>query len=230
MGRGLRIYFHRSQPYLCCGQIWKRQVSCGKSWTWSKIVKLCEWSNFWGLPRGRRDEWGGSWEYIFIDLNLAYVVAIFELARCLVEKVEQGCETVWMVKFFRATLGQEGRMGRGLRIYFHRSQTYLCCGQIWTRQVSGEKSWTGSKIVKLCGTSNFWGLPRGRKDEWGEGWEFIFIDLNLTYVVAKFENARCLVEKVGHGQRLWNCVNGQIFEGYPGAGGTNGEGVENIFS
>ena len=25
-------------------------------------------------------------------------------------------------------------------------------------------------------------------------------------------------------------VNGQIFEGYPGAGGTNGERVENIFS
>ena len=140
------------------------------------------------------------------------------------------CETVWMVKFLRATQGQEGRMGRGLRIYFHRSQTYLCCGQIWTCQVSGEKSWTGWKIVKLCEWSNFLGLPWGRREEWGGGWEYIFIDLKLTYVVAKFELARCLVKKVGQGQRLWNCVERQIFEGYPGVGRTNGERVENLFS
>ena len=48
--------------------------------------------------------------------------------------------------------------------------------------------------------------------------------------MAKFELARCLVEKVEQGQRLYNCVNNQIFEGYPGVGGTNGKRVENIFS
>ena len=62
--------------------------------------------------------------------------------------------------------------------------------------------------------SNFGGLPRGRKDGWEGGCEFIFIDLNLTYVVAKFELARYLVEKIGQAQRLCNCVNSQILEGY----------------
>ena len=75
-------------------QIWTRQVSCGKSWTWSEIVKVCKKSNFWGLPRGRRD-------------------------KCRSE----------------------------FRIYFHISQFYLCCGQIWTRQVTCRKSWTTSKIM-----------------------------------------------------------------------------------
>ena len=70
----------------------------------------------------------------------------------------------------------------------------------------------------------------GQEGQMGRGWEFIFIDLNLTYAVATFELARCLVEKVRHGQRLWNCVERQIFEGYPGVGGTNGEEVENLFS
>ena len=40
-------------------QIWIRQVSCRKFWTWSKILKLCKKSNFLVLPRGRRDEWEG---------------------------------------------------------------------------------------------------------------------------------------------------------------------------
>ena len=44
------------------------------------------------------------------------------------------------------------------------------------------------------------------------------IELNTTYVVAKFELARCLVEKVRQGQRLCNCVNSQILEGYPTQG------------
>ena len=37
--------------------------------------------------------------------------------------------------------------------------------------------------------------------------------------MAKFELARCLVEKVEQGQRLCNCVNNQISEGYPQARG-----------
>ena len=51
------------------------------------------------------------------------------------------------------------------------------------------------------------------------GCEFFFIELNPAYVVTKFELARCLVEKVEQGQRLCNCVNSQIFEGYPQARG-----------
>ena len=47
--------------------------------------------------------------------------------------------------------------------------------------------------------------------------------------MAKFELARLLVEKFGQGQRLCNCVSSQIFEGYPGVGGTNGRGVGNFF-
>ena len=69
----------------------------------------------------------------------------------------------------------------------------------------------------------------GRRDEWVKGWEFIFIYLNPTYVVAKFELARCLVEIVRQGERLCHCVNSQIFKGYPGVGGRNGEKVENLF-
>ena len=39
-----------------------------------------------------------------------------------------------------------------------------------------------------------------------------------TYVVAKFELATGVVGKVGQLQRLCNCVNSQIFEGYPRGG------------
>ena len=38
------------------------------------------------------------------------------------------------------------------------------------------------------------------------------------------------MEKVGQPQRLCNCVNSQIFEGYPGVGGTDRKGVVNFFS
>ena len=58
---------------------------------------------------------------------------------------------------------------------------------------------------------------------------FFLIELNPAYVVAKFELARFLVEKVEQGQRLCNCVNSQIFEGYPGVGGTDEKGVVNFF-
>ena len=37
------------------------------------------------------------------------------------------------------------------------------------------------------------------------------------------------MEKVGQPQRLCNCVNSQIFEGYPGVGGTDRKGVVNFF-
>ena len=60
------------------------------------------------------------------------------------------------------------------------------------------------------------------------GCEFFWIELNPVYIDAKFELARWLVEKVGQRQRLWNCVNSQIFEGYPGVGGTDGKGDVNF--
>ena len=69
----------------------------------------------------------------------------------------------------------------------------------------------------------------GRRDEGEEGCEIILKDLNPTYVVAKFELAKCLVEKVGQGQKLCNCVNSQILEDYPRAGGTDGKGVVKLF-
>ena len=37
------------------------------------------------------------------------------------------------------------------------------------------------------------------------------------------------MEKVGQGQRLCNCVNSQILEGYPGAGGMDEKRVVNLF-
>ena len=37
------------------------------------------------------------------------------------------------------------------------------------------------------------------------------------------------MEKVGQGERLYNCVNIHIFKGYPGVGGTDEERVENLF-
>ena len=43
--------------------------------------------------------------------------------------------------------------------------------------------------------------------------------------MAKFELAICLVEKVEQGQKLCNCVNSQIFEGYPQAGGVEKGGL-----
>ena len=59
----------------------------------------------------------------------------------------------------------------------------------------------------------------GRGDGWEGGCEIVLIDLNPTYVVAKFERAKCFVEKVGQGQRLCYCVNSQLLKGYPRAGG-----------
>ena len=47
--------------------------------------------------------------------------------------------------------------------------------------------------------------------------------------MTKFELARRHVEKVEQGQRLCNCVNSQIFEGYPGVGGTDEKWVVNFF-
>ena len=61
------------------------------------------------------------------------------------------------------------------------------------------------------------------------GCEFFWIELNPAYVVVKFELTRCLVEKVEQGQRLCNCVNGQIFECYLGVGETDGKWVVNFF-
>ena len=60
-------------------------------------------------------------------------------------------------------------------------------------------------------------------------WIFFLIELNPAYVVTKFELARRHVEKVEQGQRLCNCVNSQIFEGYPGVGGTDEKWVVNFF-
>ena len=51
-----------------------------------------------------------------------------------------------------------------------------------------------------------------------------------TYVVAKFELARCFVEKVGQSQRLCNCVNNQFFRAAQGWEGRMGRGFVNIFS
>ena len=61
------------------------------------------------------------------------------------------------------------------------------------------------------------------------GCEFFSIELNPAYVVTKFELARCLVEKVEQGQRLCNCVNSQIFEGYPQARVGGGGRLVNFF-
>ena len=60
------------------------------------------------------------------------------------------------------------------------------------------------------------------------GCEFIFIDLNLTCVVAKFELARCIVEKVGHGKRLCNCVNSQFLRATYKQGEGGGERFVNF--
>ena len=49
---------------------------------------------------------------------------------------------------------------------------------------------------------------------------------NPTYVVAEFKLVMCLVEKVGQGRRLCNCVNIQLFVGYPGAEEGKGRGFK----
>ena len=76
---------------------------------------------------------------------------------------------------------------------------------LWPNLNSPGVLWKKLDRVKDCAIVwivKFLRLPRGRREEWGEGWEFIFIDLNPTYVVANFELARCLVEKVGEGQKI----------------------------
>ena len=47
------------------------------------------------------------------------------------------------------------------------------------------------------------------------GWEIFSIERTYLYVVAEFKLAKCLVGKVGQGQRLCNCVNSLIFGGIP---------------
>ena len=59
------------------------------------------------------------------------------------------------------------------------------------------------------------------------GCEIVLIELSPAFDTAKFELARCLVKKVGQGQRLCNCVNSQTLEGYPQArGGWRGRFVK----
>ena len=116
-----------------------------------------------------------GWEFIFIYLNFTYAVAKFDFARWFVENVGHS-QRLWNCvksQIFQGYPGAGGTIGKGLRINFHVSQFYLCCG--------------------------------------------------------KFELARWLVEKVGQRQRLCNCVNIQIFEGYPEVGGTDRKGVVNFF-
>ena len=59
--------------------------------------------------------------------------------------------------------------------------------------------------------------------------KFIFVDLNLTYVVAKFELARRLVEKVGQRQRLCNCVNSHFLRATHRQGEGGGGRFVNFF-
>ena len=77
-----------------------------------------------------------------------------------------------------------GQMGKGLRIYFHRSQPYLCLqAKFELARNLVEKVGQGQQIVKLCDIVNFLGLPRGRSRLHGVRVENLsFIDLNPTYV------------------------------------------------
>ena len=47
--------------------------------------------------------------------------------------------------------------------------------------------------------------------------------------MAKFEHARCLVEKVEQGQRLFNCVNSQFFRATHRQGDGGGGRFVNFF-
>ena len=95
---------------------------------WKKLhivkVKLCEQSNIWGLPRGRRKKWGWGWKFISIDSQPYLCCSQYLNSLCVLWKklhMSKDCEIMWIVKLLRATQGQEEQMGMGLRIHFHRS-------------------------------------------------------------------------------------------------------------
>ena len=69
----------------------------------------------------------------------------------------------------------------------------------------------------------------GEGNGWKQGCEIILIDLNPTYVVAKFELAKCFVGKGDQGQRLCTSVNTQILEDYPRAGKQMGRVCECVW-
>ena len=74
--------------------------------------------------------------------------------------------------------------------------------------------WKKLDRVKDCAIVwivKFLRATQGKEGGMGRRMRIYFIDLNPTYVVANFELAMCLVEKVEEGQRLWNCLNSQIF-------------------
>ena len=77
----------------------------------------------------------GVCEIVLIDLNTTYVLAKFELAKCLgekvVEKVGQGQRLcVNIVQFWRATHRQKEDGEGDCEICSDRSQPYLCFGQL----------------------------------------------------------------------------------------------------
>ena len=75
-------------------------------------------------------------------------------------------------------------------------------------------------LKKLCNNVNskiFESYPGDGGTDGKRVVNFFLIELNFTYVVAKRELARFLVEKVEQGRKLCNCANSQIFEGYPQA-------------
>ena len=95
--------------------------------------------------------------------------------------------------------------------------------------MSCEKVGQGQRLCNCVNSLIFGGLPTSRGDGWEGGCEIVLIDFNPAYVVAKFELAKCLVEKVGQGQRLCNCVNCLIFGRLPTGRGTDGKGVVKLF-
>ena len=165
---------------------------------------------------------GRGWEYISVDLTLTYVDAKFDLARWLVEKVGQHqrlCDCV-NSQIFEGYPGVGGTDGEVVVDFFfiELNPAYLVAKFELTRWLV-EKVGQRQRLCNCVNSQIFEGYPGVGETDGKWVVNFFLIELNPAYVVTKFELASCLVEKVEQGQRLCNCVNSQIFEGYPQARG-----------
>ena len=176
-------------------------------------------------------------ENLFSCISILHVVAIFELASWL--NVENGrqCQRLCNCvnnQILEGYPGVEGEMEKGLWMFFDRAQpyTYVVAIKYELARCLVEKVEQGQRLCN-CVNSQFLGLPRGGRDKWEGGWEYIFVDLNPIPMLWAWLNLNSPQVTCGKSwtasKILCNCVNSQIFEGYSGMGGTDGEGVVNIF-
>ena len=84
---------------------------------------------------------------------------------------------------------------------------------LWPNLNSPDVLWKKLNRVRLCNcvNSHIFRATQGWEGQMEKELWIFLIELNPAYFVAKFELARCFMEKVEQGQRLCNCVKSNFW-------------------